>query len=69
MDFYSASSLKEQSVARHDAPLGSIIMILSQPVFALFLNAACLVEKQKIPIQVFDLTQSELETTILPHSR
>jgi len=33
--FYSASSLKQQSMGRHDAPLGHIILILSQPVFAL----------------------------------
>jgi hypothetical protein len=34
-DFYSASSLKQQSVCRHVAPLGHIILILSKPVFAL----------------------------------
>jgi hypothetical protein len=33
LDFYSASSLKQQSVGRHVAPLGHIILILSQPVF------------------------------------
>ena len=32
--FYSASSLKQQSAGRHDAPLGHIILIPSQPVFA-----------------------------------
>jgi hypothetical protein len=31
LDFYSASSLKQQSVDRHVAPLGHIIMIPSQP--------------------------------------
>ena len=35
LDFYSASSLKQQSTARHVAPLGHIILIPSQPVFAL----------------------------------
>ena len=35
LDFCSASSLKQQSAARHVAPLGHIILILSQPVFAL----------------------------------
>ena len=30
LDFYSASSLKQQSVGRHIAPLGYIILILSQ---------------------------------------
>jgi hypothetical protein len=35
MDFYSANSLKQQSANRHVAPLGHIILILSQPIFAL----------------------------------
>ena len=35
MDFYSANSLKQQSADRHVAPLGHIILILSQPIFAL----------------------------------
>jgi hypothetical protein len=35
LDFYSASSLKQQSTGRHVAPLGHIILIPSQPVFAL----------------------------------
>jgi len=35
LDFYSATSLKQQSVDRHVAPLGHIILIPSQPVFAL----------------------------------
>jgi predicted alpha/beta hydrolase len=35
LDFYSASSLKQQSADRHVAPLGHMILILSQPVFAL----------------------------------
>jgi hypothetical protein len=35
MDFYSANSLKQQSVDRHVTPLGHIILILSQPIFAL----------------------------------
>jgi len=34
-DFYSTSSLKQQSADRHVAPLGHIILIRSQPVFAL----------------------------------
>jgi len=33
--FYSASSLKQQSADIHVAPLGHIILIPSQPVFAL----------------------------------
>jgi hypothetical protein len=35
LDFYSASSLKQQSVGRHVAPLGHFILIPSQPMFAL----------------------------------
>jgi hypothetical protein len=35
LDFYSATSLKQQSVGRHVAPLGHIILIPSQPVFDL----------------------------------
>ena len=35
LDFNSASSLKQQSAGRHVAPLGHIILIPSQPVFAL----------------------------------
>jgi hypothetical protein len=35
LDFYSTSSLKQQSADRHVAPLGHIILIPSQPVFAL----------------------------------
>jgi hypothetical protein len=34
LDVYSASSLKQQSKDMHVAPLGHIIMIPSQPVFA-----------------------------------
>jgi hypothetical protein len=35
LDFNSASSLKQQFLDRHVAPLGNIIVIPSQPVFAL----------------------------------
>jgi len=50
LDLYSASSLKQQSAGRHVAPLGHIILIPSQPVFAHFLNAVCSAEKQQIPM-------------------
>ena len=50
LDFYGTSSLKKQSVGRHVAQLGHIILIPSQPVFLNLLIAACLVEKQHIPI-------------------
>ena len=35
LDFYSASSLKQQSTERHVALLGHIILIPSQPIFSL----------------------------------
>jgi hypothetical protein len=35
LDFYGVSSLKQQPADRHVAPLGHIILIPSQPVFAL----------------------------------
>jgi hypothetical protein len=35
LDFYSSSSLKQQSAGKHVAPLGHIILIPSQPVFVL----------------------------------
>jgi hypothetical protein len=35
LDFYSVSSLKQQSVGRRVTLLGHIILIPSQPVFAL----------------------------------
>jgi len=37
LDFYSASLLKQQSVDRHVAPLGHVILISSYSVFALTL--------------------------------
>ena len=35
LDFYSASSLKQQSASRNVTPFGHIIMLPSQPIFAL----------------------------------
>ena len=35
LDFYSASSLKQQSMDRHVTPLWHIILIPNQPVFVL----------------------------------
>jgi hypothetical protein len=59
LDFYSASSLKQQSTGKHVAPLGHIILIPNQPVFDLLLNSACLAEKQKITnFLVFGLTRT-----------
>jgi hypothetical protein len=50
LDFYRDSSLKQQSAGRHVAPLGHIILIPIQSVFAPSPNATCLAEKQQIPI-------------------
>jgi hypothetical protein len=41
LDFYNASSLKQQSAGRHVAPLGHIILIPNQPVVLFLLNDAC----------------------------
>jgi hypothetical protein len=35
LDFYSASSLKQQSAGKHVAPLGHIILIPSHSLFVL----------------------------------
>jgi hypothetical protein len=48
MDLYNDSSLKQQSTERHVVPFGHIILIPSQQ--DVLLNAACLAEKQQIPI-------------------
>jgi hypothetical protein len=49
LNFYSASSLKQQFAGRDVAPIGYII--LSQPVFALSpLCCVLIAEKQQIPI-------------------
>ena len=62
---YSASSLKQQFANRHVAPLRHIILIPSQPIFALTLNATCLAEKQLIPILYsLGLTWPRLEHTV-----
>ena len=49
LPFYTASSMKQQYADRHVVPLGHIILIPSQSLL-LLLNAACLAEKQQIPI-------------------
>ena len=65
MHFYSASSLKQQSAGRHVAPLGHIILIPSQPVFAL--SPYCCVlsgEATNTNFIIFGLTRPGLEPTI-----
>jgi hypothetical protein len=65
LDIYSASSLKQQSTDRHVTTLGNIILILSQPVFAL--SPECCVlsgEATNINLIFFGLTWPGLEPTI-----
>jgi hypothetical protein len=50
LDFYSASSLKQQSADKHVATLGHIILNWATLFLLLLLNAACLTEKQHKPI-------------------
>jgi hypothetical protein len=45
VDFFSASSLKQQFADRHVVPLGHIILILSQPVFAINMLASGVVSR------------------------
>ena len=47
LDFYSASSLDQQTAGRLVAPLEHIIMLRANQ-FLFFLNASCLAEKQQI---------------------
>jgi hypothetical protein len=58
LEFHSANSLKQQCVDRYVIPLGHIILIQSQRSLLFPLNAACLAEKQEIPIVVFDVSVS-----------
>jgi hypothetical protein len=68
-DFYSASSLKQQSVDRHSPPLGHIILIPNQPVFALSPYCCMLSgEATNSNFIVFGFTWSELKLTIY-HTR
>ena len=50
LDFYSSSSLKQQSAGRHVDPLGHIIWFRANQSLLLILNAVCLAENQQIPI-------------------
>ena len=58
LNCYSASSLKQQSANRHIAPLGHIILIPSQPVFAL--SPKCCVLSGKATITNFINSRSDL---------
>ena len=65
LDFYSASSLKQQSADRHVAPLGHIILIPYQLVFALSPSCCIIIgEATNTNFTVFGFTRSGLEPTI-----
>ena len=71
LDFYSDGSLKQQSAGTHVAPqvdmslhLDTLFWFRADQSLLFLLNAACLVEKQQIPISVFVLTWPGLESTI-----
>ena len=65
LDFYSASWLKQQYTDKHVCPLWHIILIQSQPVFALTpYNYMLSREAAHTNIIVFDLTRRGLDPTI-----
>jgi hypothetical protein len=65
LDFNRAISLKQQSAGRHVAPLGQIILIPSQPVFAP-IPYWCVLwgEATSTNFTVFGFTRPGLEPTI-----
>ena len=68
-DFYSASSLKQQSAGRHVVPLAHIILIPSHPIFfhSLMLRASRRSNKYQLYSPWFDPIGTR--TRVLPHSR
>ena len=63
LDFYSASSLKQQSAGRHVAPLRHIILIPSQPSsFSLMLRA----KPRSNKYQLYSLWFDRSTLTIMP---
>jgi hypothetical protein len=67
LDFSSPSSLNQQSAGRLVAPLGHIILIPSQPVFALFSLIMWRSNKYQCYSLWFDPTGAPIHD--LPHSR
>jgi hypothetical protein len=63
LDLYSANSLKEQSLGRHVTPLGHIILIPSQPVFALTPESCVLSGEANTHFIVFGMSRLGLERT------
>ena len=49
LDFYSVSSLKQQSMGRHVFPQGHTVLIRTNQSLLFHLNTKCLVEKQPLP--------------------
>jgi hypothetical protein len=66
VDFISASSLKQQSVGRHVAPIGHIILISCLPIFFLVFHGACLAEMKAAETYH---TRGEHTLTIKPQTR
>jgi hypothetical protein len=64
LDIYSASTLKQQSEGRHVSPLEHIILIPSQPVFALTPKCVLSGEAKNTNFIVFGLTGPGLKPTI-----
>jgi hypothetical protein len=59
LDFYSASFLKQQSMGKYFAPLGHIILILSQPAFTFTSKCYMLSgEAANTNFKVFSLTET-----------
>jgi len=54
LDFYNASSLKQQSLGRHVGPFGHIMPIPSQPVFALT-PYCCVLRRETAKINFYSL--------------
>ena len=65
LDFYSVSSLKQQSAGRHVTPLRHIFLIPRQPVFVLTPYCSMLRrEAANTNFTAFSLTRLELKPTI-----
>jgi len=70
LNIHSASSLKQQSAGRHVLPLGCIIPVPSQSVFALSPQCYMLTRgATNTDLIVFGLTRPGIATHHLPHSR
>jgi hypothetical protein len=57
LDLYSASSLKQQSAGRNVTPFGHIILIPSQPIFALINQKWILKEEDNLNSRKYHLAK------------